>query len=46
MGPTIDVGLAVTSHRDGPLATATFDHVNVGPVSPVATGLATGGGSR
>jgi regulation of enolase protein 1 (concanavalin A-like superfamily) len=29
MGATIAVGLAVTSHRDGPLATATFDHVTV-----------------
>jgi hypothetical protein len=31
MGSTIDVGLAVTSHLDGTLATATFDHVTVGP---------------
>ena len=29
MGTTIDVGLAVTSHDSGTLATATFDHVTV-----------------
>ena len=29
MGTVIDVGLAVTSHLDGSLATATFDHVTI-----------------
>jgi regulation of enolase protein 1 (concanavalin A-like superfamily) len=31
MPSAIDVGLAVSSHVDGTLATATFDHVTVGP---------------
>jgi regulation of enolase protein 1 (concanavalin A-like superfamily) len=29
MGPTVSVGLAVTSHRDGALATATFTDVSI-----------------
>jgi hypothetical protein len=33
MGANVYAGLAVTSRRDGTLATATFSNVNVGPVS-------------
>ena len=48
MAPTIYVGLAVTSHLDGTLATGTFAHVNVAaaPVSvadPAPTSITTTG---
>ena len=34
MGASVSGGLAITSHNDGVLSTATFDHVSViaGPV--------------
>jgi phosphatidylserine/phosphatidylglycerophosphate/cardiolipin synthase-like enzyme/regulation of enolase protein 1 (concanavalin A-like superfamily) len=34
MGATIQVGLALTSHLDGTLSTATFDNVSVGAIAP------------
>ena len=34
MGSTIKVGLAVTSHIDGTLSTATFDNVSIGAAGP------------
>lgn len=39
MGATVHAGLAVTSHRDGALTTATFSNVNIAPVgaTPVPT---------
>jgi regulation of enolase protein 1 (concanavalin A-like superfamily) len=45
MGSSINVGLAVTSHKDGTVSTGTFDNVNTGSGS-VGGGLPNGWSSR
>ncbi|HVL69301.1 MAG TPA: SBBP repeat-containing protein [Vicinamibacterales bacterium] len=42
VAPTLLVGLAVSSHVDGTLATATFDNFTITPLSPPAAGLPRG----
>ena len=42
-GDTLEVGLAVSSHRDGTLATATFDDVSIRPLRQFGTLTAIGG---
>jgi regulation of enolase protein 1 (concanavalin A-like superfamily) len=34
LGPLVDIGFAVTSHNDGTIATATFDHVSFASSAP------------
>ena len=45
MDTTVYVGLAVTSHNDGTLASATFDHVSVNGTDWTESGTGGGGGT-
>src|SRR5207302_1097713 len=44
MASTVGVGLAVTSHADGTLATAAFSNVTIAPPPSAFTPLIIGGG--